>query len=456
MVNIGSQIVEAIDRLYRLNDSTFNGTQYEVADGVITPPIPAVPPASTGEGNALRAHVGRLWTLAENAHTGATFSQDAGINGGAELPVELSWQKRLEAVQGLTGGFFGIGATPTTLTDLLKSSRVNTAADQGVINDGIEEVLGALAAGGSLSTALSTLLSGAADVASDGGLAAVQIAIAVAQQVTAGLLGGQIDRLISALDGGGLVGPATGSNNVLALLNTGLIDSDQLGLAERTREIALDAATISERLGSQVNGMTSNEQLDAIRQALRSLAGLEAAGAVATGSALQLQLAVLECICQGVSGTPPSFPIYTAGNCNSAYTVRATVPLVPFDATGVAAPVEFEMEADPGGIITVEVPGLGSCLAVGQARELCIQVVRAGGGANENLGFVCTPYKLTGVPGSRPTVQLQGLAAGDSGFFEAVSSDNGSQIAYYITLGNGLGTPVAGQYRIYLSAGAVG
>jgi hypothetical protein len=81
-----SSIVDAIDRLYRLTDTSLNGTQYEDVAGVITPALPAVPPASTSAPNAMRAHIGRLWHLVENTTTGETYPAGAGIDGSADLP----------------------------------------------------------------------------------------------------------------------------------------------------------------------------------------------------------------------------------------------------------------------------------------------------------------------------------------------------------------------------------
>lgn len=289
-------IVEAIDRLTRYVDTAFNGTQYTLSiDGIVLPAIAPIPPTEP--------------------------SNDLG-----------ALRRRLLATQGVTGGFFGIGATPVTLASLLQAGRINTTADEGLINDGIEEVLNTVGSGGSIATALSNLLATGADVASDGGLAAVQIAAAVAQQATAGLLGAQVDRLVKALDGGGLASPAGAENNVLQLLRDGLLTetvdaSEQPAVLnaaqlielrlgsppeERIQDILSNnrttLATIAGQLVDPGSERTAGELLADIRAALRSLAGLESAGLVATGSALALQLEILNCICEGVSGTPTPEP----------------------------------------------------------------------------------------------------------------------------------------------------
>lgn len=211
-----SAIVESIDRLYRLLDTAFNGTQYllnfdPISNTVaIDPPIPPTPsPAAPTTAFALRAQVARLRQLAENAATGQEFASDSALNGTVGLDFNGSWRARLEGVQGETGGFFGIGGTPVTLADLLKAGRINTPADQGLINDGFEEILTAVSQGGNIGAVLTDLLATGADAVTDGGVIAATLAAALAQAVTSATLAAQLDRIIAALDGGGLVGPST-------------------------------------------------------------------------------------------------------------------------------------------------------------------------------------------------------------------------------------------------------
>lgn len=79
-------LVEEQQRLYRLWDTALNGTQYTVAGDVISPALPAVPPADSNATNALRAHVTRLWQLGENAVAGVTAGPGEGIAGAPALP----------------------------------------------------------------------------------------------------------------------------------------------------------------------------------------------------------------------------------------------------------------------------------------------------------------------------------------------------------------------------------
>lgn len=216
------ELIESINRLYRLVDTTFNGTAYSAAanpvtgDAEISPAIPAAPPAAVPSSPAaLRAQVARLRQLAENAATGEEFAGGSALAGTVGLDFDGSWSARLLALRGTTGGFFGIGATPVTLADLLQAGRVNTPADQGLINDGVEEILTAVSQGGSIGGVIADLLGTGADVATDGGVIAATIAASLSSTIQLGIMAGQLDRLIKALDGGGLLPPA---DNVLQTL----------------------------------------------------------------------------------------------------------------------------------------------------------------------------------------------------------------------------------------------
>lgn len=215
-------LLESNRQIYRLLDTALNGTQYTAQQNLaeperplITPAIPAAPPAGTSAPNALRAHVGRLWHLAENASTGASYPADTGVDGAAALDFDGSWRARLNALQGTEGGFFGIGAQPVTLAKLLQAGRVNTAADQGLINDSFQEVLSVLSQGGNLFDVLTDVIATGADVATDGGVIAATLAATAANAAMLGTLAGQLDRLIASLDGGALVRP---TGNVLESL----------------------------------------------------------------------------------------------------------------------------------------------------------------------------------------------------------------------------------------------
>ena len=131
-LNCVQQLIESNDRIYRLLDASLNGTQYELVGDVISPPVAAVPPASTGEPNALRAHVGRLLALAENATSGATYAAGAGVDGAPALDDDQAVRAVLRRI---TAGMDGGGDAPPT-DNLLMALRGTSEAttDRNVID----------------------------------------------------------------------------------------------------------------------------------------------------------------------------------------------------------------------------------------------------------------------------------------------------------------------------------
>lgn len=315
-----ANVERRLDDIYRLLNTTFNGQVYEeTAPGVVSPEIPAVPEASTTRPNALRAHIGRLQQLAENAATGATYPAGAGIQGSPALPADLAWAARLLALQGTSGGFFGLGAAPTTLTSLLQASRINNAADQGLINNNIEEVLQTVAAGGNIGTALSNLFGTGIGIATDGGLAAITIAAAVANATIGATQLKLMQRLIKSIDGGDPLTPVT-DNILLALRGTSAATEDRNAL-DYLRKIAItgdgeeEAANLLQDIRDKIDGLRSalvgNDDtnnvvmvLNRLETLLKGLVDVDDMGAPVTGPTLQIFNDLLNCICEGVTGTP--------------------------------------------------------------------------------------------------------------------------------------------------------
>lgn len=205
------ELITAVNQVYRLLDTSLNGTQYTADGDLVEPAIPAVPPASTNAANALRAHVGRLHQLAENAATGAAYAADSGIDGAAALDYAGSWRARLEAVQGeINDGWFGIGGQPARLADLVNALRIGSEGDTTRITDAIDNIAGdSLLAEGSQAANIFGVVKGLfTDVAGgvgEGAILGTLIASSLANAGMAGVLAGQLDRLVAALDGGGLV-----------------------------------------------------------------------------------------------------------------------------------------------------------------------------------------------------------------------------------------------------------
>ncbi len=137
-LNCVQQLIESNDRIYRLLDASLNGTRYELVGDVISPTVAAVPPAGTGEPNALRAHVGRLVVLAENATSGTTYAMDAGVNGAPALTDDQDIRTVLRRlIEGIDGN-----SDPAPTDNLLKALRGTTeaSATRNVIDSNISEL----------------------------------------------------------------------------------------------------------------------------------------------------------------------------------------------------------------------------------------------------------------------------------------------------------------------------
>lgn len=185
-----TNIVEAIDRLYRLMDTSLNGAQYiegapdpVTGDPVITPEIPAAP------------------------------ANEVGITPGL--------RRQLLDMQGvINAGWFGIGGQPATLADLVNALRVGSEEDTTRITDAIDAIAGdsLLAQGSQAANIFSTVKGLFTDVVGgigEGAVLGTLIASSIATSGMLGVLAGQLDRLTASLDGGGPVGP---TDNVLVAL----------------------------------------------------------------------------------------------------------------------------------------------------------------------------------------------------------------------------------------------
>lgn len=194
------KLTEGVDRIYRLLDTALNGTQYAQIGEEISPPISAVPPANSTAANAMRAQVRRLHQLAENAATAAEYSAGSALEGTVGLDYDGSWAARFLALQGASGGFLGIGEVPTTLTHLLKAGRVNTEEDKTTISDAMDTVSDAISIGDNIKDTITDFLGTAAELGTDGGVIAVNMAVGAAQLQL-------LKRLIRAIDGGDIFSP---------------------------------------------------------------------------------------------------------------------------------------------------------------------------------------------------------------------------------------------------------
>jgi hypothetical protein len=231
--NCLSELVESNRQIYRLLDSTFNGTEYTASGDTppeISPAIAAVPPASIGAENALRAHVGRLWQLSENMTSGRTFGPGAGIDGSQGLDNDRELRAVLAALQGiLPSGWFGWGDQPATIADLVRAVRADTEGQIERVKDSFN-ALQTLAQGATVFDVVGGFLTEGAEITAEGGILATLIVSTMAQAAMMGAQAGQLDellvqlrRLVTSMDGGAEIPPETNVISELQAANEKLV-----------------------------------------------------------------------------------------------------------------------------------------------------------------------------------------------------------------------------------------
>lgn len=470
--NCMQEFVESNRQIYRLLDTVFNGRQYiSLEDGTISPPIAAVPDASTNEANAMRAHIGRLWHLAENAATAAEFAAGSGIEGAAALTEDLSWAKRILAVQGETGGFLGIGEVPVQLKDLLKASRINTPKDKENIGSALDTFSDAISIGDNIKDAITDFLGGAAELGTDGGVIAVQLAVGAAQVQL-------LRRLIRAVDGAEILTPPT-DNLLFALRGDTPATSDRNAL-DYLRKIALtsdgewEAGNLLQQIRDKIDGLRDaisgpddagslSLQLLRLETLLRGLVDTDDTGAPVVGPTLQLVNDILNCICEGVSGTVSQYPTPESLACPDL-THLALVANVTFAENGLAFEeggvypyARFTLQPNTTTTFPVTIFGGNPGFRVVGPRNLCIGVALPIGTVNPGISGVFTPLRINdGGSGARPPLSLDETPSDTVGFFEDDASDNGEPIAYTMSISAPAGTLIGVTARIYIFDGALG
>lgn len=163
--NCLNELIESNNRLYRLLDTALNGTVYSATGDsppVVTPAIPAAPPAEIGAAPGLR--------------------------------------RQLEDARGiLPGGFLGIGARPPTQADVVMALRAGSEGDIERVNTALDTLIGA-SSGATIFNTVRDLLTDTAELAGEGGILAVLIASTMSNAAMMGLQGAQLDTLIAALN----------------------------------------------------------------------------------------------------------------------------------------------------------------------------------------------------------------------------------------------------------------
>jgi hypothetical protein len=154
----------------------------------------------------MRAHLGRLWHLAESSVAGVTAPAGAGIAGAPALGDDLSTRETLRALQGiLPSGWFGFGDQKATIADLVRAMRADTEAQVERVQDSFN-ALQTLAQGATVFDVVGDFLADGAQITAEGGILATLIVSTMAQAAMMGAQAAQIDRLIEQL--GVPAGPA--------------------------------------------------------------------------------------------------------------------------------------------------------------------------------------------------------------------------------------------------------
>lgn len=227
MNNCLSELVESNRQIYRLLDTALNGAAYTAeadpespGDLVVTPAIPAAPPASSPavlNPYALRRRIERLINLVDNQVSGATFSDSPAWLSDGALNDNQGERATIRAMQGfIDAGWFGIGGQRATIANVVEALRIGSPQDAATIDTALE----ALSAASSTANVFSIVRDLLADVTGaglEGATLGTLIAASIANAATQGVLSGQLDRIIAALDGGGLVAP---EDSVLERLRT--------------------------------------------------------------------------------------------------------------------------------------------------------------------------------------------------------------------------------------------
>lgn len=221
------ELVESNNRIYRLLDTALNGAAYTAIANplapdslVVTPAIPAAPPASSPavlNPYGLRRRLERLINLVDNQATGATFSgAPSNLSDGA-LNDTQGERDTIRALQGfIDAGWFGIGGQRATLANVVEALRIGSTQDAATIDTALE-ALSAASSTANVFSIVRDLLSDVTGAGLEGATLGTLIAASIANAATQGVLSGQLERIITALDGGGLVAP---EDNVLERLRT--------------------------------------------------------------------------------------------------------------------------------------------------------------------------------------------------------------------------------------------
>lgn len=225
-------LIESNNRLYRLMDTALNGTAYSATPATAPPPalpadptrptfapaIPLVPSAmspATLPAIALRHRIERIANLLDNLITGQQFPPNPAFMSSDELPNGTGLRETITEMQGMIDvGWFNIGGQKATLADIVTGVRQGSQEDKARVLNALDLIVGASSSATIFNTVRS-LFTDSVDLGLEGAQFTVLLVATMSQILSNSLVGGQLDRIVRALDGGGLLPPG---DNVLQAL----------------------------------------------------------------------------------------------------------------------------------------------------------------------------------------------------------------------------------------------
>jgi len=217
-------IVDSVDRLYRLLDTSLNGTAYSATPATSPPPaapadptrptftpaLPVVPPATSPAVMpmfALRARFERVVNLLDNLATGQQFPAVPAFLSSDALQNNVGLREKLTEMQGVVNaGWFGIGGQEATLADVVTALRLGSAEDKTKVLTALDAIIGASSSATIFNT-VRELFTESADLGLEGAQFVVLLVATMSQIVSNTFVGQQLDRIIRSLDGGGFIPP---------------------------------------------------------------------------------------------------------------------------------------------------------------------------------------------------------------------------------------------------------
>ncbi len=224
MNNCLQDLVDSNNRLYRLLDTSLNGTAYSATPATspppaapadptrptITPALPVVPPATSPAALpvfALRARFERVVNLLDNLATGQQFPAVPAFLSSDALQNNVGLREKLTEMQGVVNaGWFGIGGQEATLADVVTALRLGSAEDKTKVLTALDAIIGASSSATIFNTVRS-LFTESADLGLEGAQFVVLLVATMSQIVSNTFVGQQLDRIIRSLDGGGFIPP---------------------------------------------------------------------------------------------------------------------------------------------------------------------------------------------------------------------------------------------------------